>query len=616
MTRSSLGPDRDLALVGLLTAALAVLFATAAVLMLGAASVTALHGGTWRMPAVDTWASHALVVLAHPNRPGQAFSPPWAAQVAAHPTQYWTLTLLTLAAASTTMTAIVRPTWHRFGPSTPGHASREEIRAELSPAAARATAEWTRPSLTAAERARVPVDEVAAPLHQGPHHEILVTPLENPTGTLAPTQSGKSRKDLVHKVLAAPGALLCSTTKADLLEFTALARTRRPGAGPVLLYDATGTVAWPAQLRWSPIAGCADSGVARRRAHTMVEAAAVELTSVGGNDKVFRDRAKTVMQAYLLAAGLHRRDVTALVRWATGKPLDQEPVKLLAESGYLDLARNLRTEIGMVAETSDAVWMSVRRCIEPLMDPKLRQLCLPRPGEELDARDFISRRGSLYLIAGQHQAAMAAPLLTALVEYWLTTAQEMAMAYPYRRVDPPVTTVLDELTQASPVPQLPGIIADSAGRGVLIHWAAQSLAALEDTYGPERARQLLDNTTTLSVWGGLKDQRTLEWVSLLAGHHDRPRYQHQQDGLLGSGRSAVSTETVPTFRPGEIRTVPRGRVLVIHRHLRPVLARTVDVKHRPGWPSLRADVQTIRNGTAPVDAAGNALSDEGTTDGR
>jgi type IV secretory pathway TraG/TraD family ATPase VirD4 len=106
----------------------------------------------------------------------------------------------------------------------------------------------------------------------------------------------------------------------------------------------------------------------------------------------------------------------------------------------------------MVAETSDAVWMSVRRVIEPLMDPRLRQLCTPRRGEDFDARSFIAAQGSLYLIAGQHQAAQAAPLLTALVEYWLTTAQEMALNYPNRRVDPPVTTVLDELTNATPVP--------------------------------------------------------------------------------------------------------------------------------------------------------------------
>lgn len=532
---------------------------------------------------------------------------PWERAVDAHPGLYWVLTVLVVVVSVAVGMAISIPAWRRWGPSPAGHASRVDVRRELSIAAARATAEWTRPGLSAAERRRAPVDEIAAPLHRGPHFEVMVTPLENPTGTLAPTQSGKSRADLVHKALSAPGALLCSTTKPDLLEFTALARTRRPGGGPVLVYDATGAAAWPGRLRWSPIDGCADPDVARRRAHTMVEAASVDLTGIGGNDKVFRDRAKMVMQSYLLAAALDGREVGSLVRWAVGKPPDQEPARLLGEAGYGELARNLRTEIGMVAETSDAVWMSVRRCIEPLLDPRLRELCTPAAEDAFDPRGFIRSGGSLYLIAGQHQAAMAAPLLTALVEHWLTTAQEMALEYPSRRVDPVVTTVLDEITQATPVPQLPAIVADTAGRGVLVHWAAQSMAALEDTYGPERARQLLDSTTTLSVWGGLKDQRTLEWVSLLAGHHERRRYQEQSGGLFAPGRTAVGMETVPTYRPGEVRTIRRGRVLVVHRHLRPILGRAVDVTKRRDWPALRADVHAIRTGTARVNTAGYAV---------
>jgi type IV secretory pathway TraG/TraD family ATPase VirD4 len=597
--------SRDAVVVGLLLAVLAVLMGFAGILMLGAAIVTAATGGPWRMPPLSTWAAKGLNMLADPTRP--AIGSPWTQAVEAHPALYWAITLTIAVLATAVVTVVALVVWRRVGPSPAGHASREDIRRELSATAARVTAEWTRPSLSRDQRRRAPLDEIAAPLHRGPHHEVMVTPLENPTGALAPTQSGKSRRDLVHKVLAAPGALLCSSTKPDLVEFSALARTRRQHAGPVLVYDATGAVAWPARLRWSPITGCADTDVARRRAHTMVEASAVTLTDVGGNDRVFRDRAKTVMQAYLLAAALHGDDVNVLVRWAVGKPPDQEPVKLLTEAGYPELARNLRTEIGMVAETSDAVWMSVRRCIEPLMDPRLRDLCLPRPNEEFDARTFIGNQGSLYLVAGQDQAAMAAPLLTALVEYWMTTAQEMALDYPHRRVDPVVTTVLDEITQATPVPELPGIVADTAGRGVLVHWGAQSMAALENTYGSKRARQLLDNTTTLSVWGGLKDQETLRWISLLAGHHERRRYQQQSMGMLTAGRTAVGTETVPTYQPGEVRTVRRGRVLVIHRHLRPILARTVDVKQRSDWPTLRGDVEAVRNGTAPVDSAGYAL---------
>jgi hypothetical protein len=59
------------------------------------------------------------------------------------------------------------------------------------------------------------------------------------------------------------------------------------------------------------------------------------------------------------------------------------------------------------------------------------------------------------------------------------------------------------------------------------------------------------------------------------------RYQQHSDGMLSPGRTAVGTETVPTYRPGAIRTVPRGRVLVIHRNLPPILARAVDVTKRP-----------------------------------
>lgn len=129
------------------------------------------------------------------------------------------------------------------------------------------------------------------------------------------------------------------------------------------------------------------------------------------------------------------------------------------------------------------------------------------------------------------------------------------MTYPNRRLDPPATAVLDELPNATPLPQLPDIVSDSAGRGVVIHWAAQSMAHLDDTFTPPRARQLLDNTTTLTVFGALKDSRGLEWLSTISGHHDRARHQHHADGFLSPGRSTLGTETVPTFRPGDVRTL-------------------------------------------------------------
>lgn len=347
--------------------------------------------------------------------------------------------------------------------------------------------------------------------------------------------------------------------------------------------------------------------MALRRADTLVEASAVGLARVAGNDKVFRERAKTVLQAYLLAAALGGGDIGHLVGWAITKPPEAEPIEILRAHGHTEQAANLRAEIGMVAETSDAVWMSVRRVIEPFMDTRLRHLATPRATEGFDAEQFLRDRGTLYLIAGEHQAPQARPVLTALAEHLLTTAQDTALAHPTRRLDPPFTAVLDELYDATPIPKLPAIIADSAGRGVLIHWAAQSWAQLEDLYDTPGQRQLLDNTLTLGIFGGLKDQRTLEWASVIAGQHERTKHQHYNDGILGAGRSSIATETVPTYRPGDIRTLPDRRVLIMHRNMRPILARTVDVQQRRDWPQLRADTAAIREGTAPIDNAGHHI---------
>ena len=597
--------DRDVALMALLVAALAALYALAAALTTATVITTGIHTGQWDWPNAGQWPMTGIRVVTHPGAPAASLPEPWHSGVSGHAATFWGLLALELVTTTALTVTAAIPARRRLGPSAAGHASRRDLRHTLSIRAARRTAAWTRADLTPSQRRTAPLEEVAVPLHLGPARQRLVTSLETPTGTIAPTRSCKSRTDLVHKMLAAPGALLTSTTKADLAEWGLLARTRRPGAGPVWLIDATGTLPWPARARWSPVTGCADPAVALRRAETLIEASALGLEDVGGNDRVFRGRATIVLQAYLLAAALHHRTVTDLVAWSITKPPDQEPVELLRPS-HPELAFNLRSEIGMVAETSDAVWMSVRRAIEPFMNPAIRHFATPGPGDELNIDDFLARRGSLFLIAGEHQAPQARPILTALTEQILTTAQDTALRQPRRRNEPPVTAIFDELYGATPVPRLPGIIADSAGRGVLIHWAAQSRSQLDELYGEAGRLQLLDNTLTLTVFPGLKDDKTLDWLSTLAGQHRRRTHQHHTDGILGPGRSAIGTETVPTYRAGDIRTLDRGRVLILHGNLLPILGRTVDIEHRPDWPQLRADVATIRSGSLAITTDGYA----------
>lgn len=572
--------------------------------------------------------------------PGFAPRPGSAAElVAAHTGVFWVclavaavLVVGALVAASVLVKSRVRG-WRRPG----GHADAAQIRAELSSAAVRRSVERTRPSLSVTQRRVVAPVELGFPLHRY-RSRPLYGSFVNLTGTVAPTQSGKSRKDLVHKVLDAPGPLLCSTTKLDLVEFAALSRSRRPGAGPVIVYDATGRLQWQCPLRWSLIDGCDDQQEAARRAYTLVEAAALRVEAGGaggaGNDRVFRERAVVVLTAYLAAAAVSGSTVDDIRAWATEpvspddaaagagpasvggragprpqvrQPADPAPVTILRHAGRTEMAANLAAEMALDPRTASAVWMSVRRVVGAWTDPRVRQLLSPPPGGGLDVRAFIAQGGSLFLTADQQHAADAVPVLTALVEHWLRTAQDLALDYPARRLDPPVTVVLDELANGTPVPRLAEVISDAAGRGVAIHWAAQSLAQLERLFGPVGYREVLDNTTTLTAWGGIKDDRTLHWLSELCGTYDRTRTQSHSEGTFAPHRHSYSSETAPVLRPGQIRELPAGKVLVLHRGMRCFLADTVDVTDRPDYAEVAADVDIIRAGTAvPIDTHGHS----------
>ena len=507
-----------------------------------------------------------------------------------------------IASAAVSLTGI----WaaKRFAPNTAGHATRADIKAELSENRARATAAWTRPALTAKDRKHCAVTQVAVPLHADEHHRRLWLPLENPTGIIAPTQSGKSRRDFTPKILASPGGMLVSTTKPELFLWTAMGCVRR--GVPVLLFDVTGTVAWPAQVRWSPIEGCEDPTRAMRRAKALVDAAAVDLGTVPmGNEKTFRTRAYGVIRSYLVAAAINGDHVGTLVDWAAA--MDDQPVRILAER-FPQLSKNLRSELKMVAETRDAVWMSVRKAIEPFLQPRIQQLCSPPRGSRFDAAGFIRSGGALYLIAGEESAADVAPVLTALVDHVITTARDLAARAADERLDPVFSVFLDELPTATPVPSLPATCADSAGRGVLIHWAAQSRAQLEQVYGQEGARSLVENTTALVVFGGIKDEKTLSWLSKLCGDHDVIRKSRSSGGLFSaSGQTTTSLQRLPKYQPSDIREVPRDRALIIFRHMAPILACTTDVSDRPDARGLLADRATLRSPRPIVDSAGYRL---------
>ena len=134
------------------------------------------------------------------------------------------------------------------------------------------------------------------------------------------------------------------------------------------------------------------------------------------------------------------------------------------------------------------------------------------------------------MIGSEDDAAAQAPLITAFVQEVLDSARRLAIADSRtpgdERLTPPFTAVLDEIASICPLPDLPDTLSDSAGRGVLIHYALQSPAQAQARWG-KAAATLFDNTTALTILGGLKSEDTLKWASLLVGRRLEERRSRQ-----------------------------------------------------------------------------------------
>lgn len=502
--------------------------------------------------------------------------------------------------------------WYWLAPTGTGFATKKEVAANLSEAAARRKAPVTRPSLSEQACKSSPVGEVGIPLHRSAWGTSMYVPHENPTGVLAPTQSGKSLAYLIHPILHAPGACLVTSTKLDLFRLTALWRERATAEGLVAVLDLTGTTGWPYQIRWDPRTGCTDWRTATRRAKALVAGTrAKDDEGSGGSHKFFERRGSEALAAYLQAAAVADAPLDRFLAWCQD-PDNTEAAEILdATPGCEGHGRSLQKQQGLVDQTRDGVWETIRDAISCLVDPVTRDMCVVGDDAGFDVKKFLEEKGTVYILGSERAAADLAPFVTAFVEHVLFEASQIALGQGTldgrERLDPPLTVVLDEVCNICPLPSIPEELSDSAGRGIIIHWAAQSRPQLVKAFGDEGCEMMLDNTTALTVFGALKSKSTLEWLSTLCDKRIEERQSRQSNPLQLHLTRQIGQERTEVLTPGQIRGLPPGRVLVLFRTLRPVIALTVKAWEMHEWEALQADRKTV------IGRAAKAVTD-GVTD--
>jgi len=439
-------------------------------------------------------------------------------------------------------------------------------------------APMVRPSLEARSRwelMTLPVSEVAVRLCRSGGQWVWSSN-EDVVLTVGGPRSGKSGW-LAGQIIDAPGAVLATSTRLDLLELCTPYRERK---GPVLVFNPAGLGEVASTVTFDPLTGCQDPVAAAERAADLLSA----VSSAGGGDREYWElQGRRVLEALLHAAALGHRSMREVMDWTADPETGRKEVTGL-------LRRSPEPGFGVSFEqfvtTNDRTRTSITSTIMPALGwltsaPARAAAELgPEGARPLDVGDLLAVRGTVFLLGGEESPT--APLVCALTGYIAREARRIAATKPGGRLDPGLRLALDEAALICPVP-LESWTADMGGRGVSILVVVQSRAQLLARYGEHGAATILNNAGAVMVFGGTRDRDDLQFWSTLTGERDEPA-----DTLGPRGNTvARGTRKTSVLSPAQIANLPAGKVLVIRRGMPPVV----------GWAQMawrRRDVRWTR----------------------
>ncbi|MQY18959.1 hypothetical protein NRB20_20430 [Nocardia sp. RB20] len=384
-----------------------------------------------------------------------------------------------------------------------------------------------------------------------------------------PTGAGKTWRIACQRVWDAPGFVLATTTKTDLVAATFAARTER---GRIAVFDPESLTGWPESIRWSPLTGCDDPDTAIRRAAALARAMPLEGTK---NGAYFEQKAATLVRCYLHAAALGEHSIRDVRVWVSART-NRTAVNILTET-LPDWATELEQILGSASESTDDVLAAAARLLEPLASPKLLAAVDIPIQESFDIAEFVlSGANTLYLVSKGTSRSMA-PFVTALAAEVHHTADRESQHRPGNRLDPPIRLVLDEMNNIAPIPDLPMIVTDSGGKGISVWAFAHNQDQNEMRWGTEGGRVLAQSAPATVILPGLRGVDELGALSRLLG--ERRRWE----ATLGAGGRSYALHDDTVLRVDEIRELDTDQALLVYRNAPAVLLRLPSVWDVPRW---------------------------------
>jgi hypothetical protein len=465
------------------------------------------------------------------------------------------------------------------------------------------TAIRLRPSLAGASPRDLPAADTGLLLgdlkRPSGHGPILFASWEDTITALMAPRSGKTTALSIPYVLSAPGAVVATSTKADL--WAATAQLRIGSGSTVWLFDPQRITGAQQTWWWNPLAGLTTVEAAHRLASHFV-------LTVDDNTRrdLWGPAAQDLLCALFLAAASSGRSLRECGRWLAdaGSPI---PAELLDAAGFHAMAASLRGAQNGAPETRDGIYQTARTAAKCLNDEDIMPWVTPPRRTVLpafDPRTFAASRDTVYLLTESRSAA--SPLIAALTDATMRAGRRHAERSG-GRLDPPLIVVLDEAANICRIADLPELYSHLGSRGMVPVTILQSYQQGVSVWGEPGMAALWGASTKKVIGAGIDDPRHARDLATLVGQHDVPVVSVS----YGDGRASrqVSLRRQEILEAADIRALPPGSALLLATGVRAALISLRPWYTGPDAPRIAAAIATAEDAMQRAAQASDRLRD-------
>ena len=397
-------------------------------------------------------------------------------------------------------------------------------------------------------------------------------------------RTGKTTSRAVPAILDAPGGVLVTSNKRDVVDAT---RDVRAEAGPVWVFDPPGIALENPTWWWNPLSYVTDEV----RAAKLADHFASGSRDPGAKTDAYFDPAgQDLLAGLLLAAALDVRPITDVYTWLT-RPTEEEPIDILRRHGYDLTADQVRGVITAPEKQRGGIYGTAQQMASCLTNRQVAAWVNPQGNPDLraqfDPAAFVRDGGTLYSLSKEGRGT-AGPLVTALTVAVVEAAEELAAGSAGGRLSVPLLGVLDEAANVCRWRELPNLYSHYGSRGIVLMTILQSWSQGVDVWGESGMRKLWSASNVKVYGGGVSEDAFLESLSKLIGDYDR------QASSVSSGRGGRSVNQQlhreRILDVADLAAMPKGRAVVLSSGNRPTLIRTQPWMTGPHAEKVKASI--------------------------